>query len=259
MTSSTGSALISLASVSDVVRLLVVVFGCAIFAGLLRKYTGLGNGRDEISAIARATAQLLAVGLIITAVLGSWWLTALFVFVMVMVAARTSSSRIGVRRHRERALILVPIALGAIPITLGLIAVGLLPAHPVSVIPTAGILIGNAMTGTTLAGKQSFAALHDRRGEVEAALSIGLLDHEARLMVAQPAAQLALIPTVDTTRTVGLVTLPGAFVGTLLGGATPLEAAALQLVVLVGIIVAQSIAVPLVLQLIVRGRVTQHG
>lgn len=258
MTSTTGSALISLASVFDVVRLLVVVFGLAVFAGLLRKRTGLGNGRDEVYAIARATVQLLAVGLVITAVLGSWLFTALFVLVMVVVAARTSSSRIGVRRSRERALILLPIAAGAIPITLALIGVGLLPAQPVSVIPTAGILIGNAMTGTTLAGKQSFAALRERRGEVEAALSIGLLEREARLMVCQAPAQLALVPTVDTTRTVGLVTLPGAFVGTLLGGATPLEASALQLIVLVGIIVAQSIAVPLVLELIVRARVTQR-
>ncbi|MDO5696540.1 MAG: ABC transporter permease [Dermatophilus congolensis] len=259
MTSTAGSALISLTSIPDIVRLLVVVFGCAIFAGLLRKWTGLGNGRDEIWATARATVQLLVVGLIITAVLGSWWLTALFVTVMVAVAARTSSSRIGVKRQRERSWILLPIALGAIPITLLLVVVGLLPAHPVSVIPTAGILIGNAMTGTTLAGKQAFSAMRERKGEVEAALSIGLLEPESRLMVAQPAAQLALIPTVDTTRTVGLVTLPGAFVGTLLGGATPLEAAALQLVVLVGIIVAQSIAVPLVLQLIVRGHVTQRA
>ena len=259
MTSTTGSALISLTSVSDVVRLLVVVFALAVFAGLLRKRTGLGNGRDEVWAIARATVQLLAVGLVITAVLGSWLFTALFVLVMVVVAARTSSSRIGIKLHRERALILLPIALGAIPITLLLIWVGLLPAQPVSVIPTAGILIGNAMTGTTLAGKQSFAALHSRKGEVEAALSIGLLDREARLMVCQEPAQLALVPTVDTTRTVGLVTLPGAFVGTLLGGATPLEASALQLIVLVGIIVAQSIAVPLVLELIVRGQVTQRA
>ena len=86
VTSTAGSALISLTSIPDIVRLLVVVFGCAIFAGLLRKWTGLGNGRDEIWATARATVQLLVVGLIITAVLGSWWLTALFVTVMVAVA-----------------------------------------------------------------------------------------------------------------------------------------------------------------------------
>lgn len=55
-------------------------------------------------------------------------------------------------------------------------------------------------------------------------------------MVCQDAARLALIPGLDQTRTVGLVTLPGAFVGTLLGGASPMEAAALQLVVLVGIL-----------------------
>jgi len=35
------------------------------------------------------------------------------------------------------------------------------------------------------------------------------------------AAALALVPGLDQTRTVGLVTLPGAFVGVLLAGASP--------------------------------------
>jgi putative ABC transport system permease protein len=42
----------------------------------------------------------------------------------------------------------------------------------------------------------------------------------------------ALIPPVDTLRVVGLVHLPGIFVGMLLAGAAPLEAAGAQLVVL---------------------------
>lgn len=38
-------------------------------------------------------------------------------------------------------------------------------------------------------------------------------------MIVRPAASDALLPGLDQTRTVGLVTLPGAFVGMLLGGA----------------------------------------
>ena len=42
----------------------------------------------------------------------------------------------------------------------------------------------------------------------------------AVVLVADPTAAQALVAAMDQTRTVGLVTLPGAFVGMLLGGAT---------------------------------------
>jgi putative ABC transport system permease protein len=52
---------------------------------------------------------------------------------------------------------------------------------------------------------------------------------------------------------VGLVTLPGAFVGMLLGGASPVEAGAAQLFVPVALMAVQVVAVALVLELFARG------
>jgi putative ABC transport system permease protein len=49
------------------------------------------------------------------------------------------------------------------------------------------------------------------------------------------------------------VTLPGAFVGMLLGGASPLQAAAVQLVVLVALLLVQAIAVLVTVELVARG------
>jgi putative ABC transport system permease protein len=49
------------------------------------------------------------------------------------------------------------------------------------------------------------------------------------------------------------VTLPGAFVGMLLGGASPLQAAAVQLVVLVALLLVQSVAVLVTVELVARG------
>ena len=60
----------------------------------------------------------------------------------------------------------------------------------------------------------------------------------------------ALVPALDLTRNVGLVVLPGAFVGLLLAGATPLEAGRLQLLVLVGLLCAESVAVVAVTHLL---------
>ncbi|MBW3084387.1 hypothetical protein KEM60_00574 [Austwickia sp. TVS 96-490-7B] len=244
-----ASALIRLHDQPDVIRLVVIVLALAILSAVLRRSTGLGDGRAEITAILRATLQLGAVGLIVAAVLDSWPLTGLFVVVMIAVATFTSARRIG---STSRTWPLLPVAIGSLPVVAVLLAAGLLPWQPISLVPTAGILVGNAMTATSLAGRRGLDALSERRGEVEAALALGLLDRDAALLVVRPAARLALVPGLDQTRTVGLVTLPGAFVGTLLGGATPLQAAALQLVVLAGILATQSIAVALTVELVAR-------
>ena len=59
-------------------------------------------------------------------------------------------------------------------------------------------------------------------------------------MVSRPAAAEAMLPGLDQTRTVGLVALPGAFVGTLLGGASPVQAGAVQVLVLVALLAVQA-------------------
>jgi UDP-glucose/iron transport system permease protein len=68
-----------------------------------------------------------------------------------------------------------------------------------------------------------------------------------------------MIPIIDQTRTVGLVTLPGAFVGMLLGGASPVEAGAVQLFVLVALLAVEAIAVVLVTEAVARGLVSRDG
>jgi putative ABC transport system permease protein len=58
---------------------------------------------------------------------------------------------------------------------------------------------------------------------------------------------------------VGLVTLPGAFVGMLLGGASPVEAGAVQLFVLVALLAVEAIAVVLVTEAVARGLIRRDG
>src|SRR5205085_12079500 len=108
-----------------------------------------------------------------------------------------------------------------------------------------------------LAGRRCPDALSTRWTEYEAALSIGAQPRDAAVLVARPDAGLALLPALDQTRTVGLVTLPGAFVGMLLGGASPLQAAAVQLFVLVGLMAVQAVAGAPELVLVARGRLAR--
>jgi putative ABC transport system permease protein len=110
------------------------------------------------------------------------------------------------------------------------------------------------MSAHSLAARRSFSALRDELGSYEAALAIGLRRSQAVTEVIERRLPEALVPGLDQTRTVGLVTLPGAFVGVLLGGGTPLQAGAAQLLVLVGLLAAQTITVVVAHHLIRAGR-----
>ncbi|GAA3065682.1 hypothetical protein GCM10020000_56940 [Streptomyces olivoverticillatus] len=170
---------------------------------------------------------------------------------MFSVAVRTAGRRITDNRTWWWAA--VPIGAGVLPVVLALLLTGLVPLKGVALIPVTGILIGGGLTATVLAGRRALDELHTRHGEVEAGLALGLLERDARLEIARPAASDALLPGLDQTRTVGLVTLPGAFVGMLLGGASPLLAGVVQLFVLVALLAVQAVAVAVVLELVARG------
>ncbi|MFB7663319.1 ABC transporter permease [Kitasatospora sp. NPDC056138] len=216
----------------------------------------LGHGRDVLRAGLRAVLQLGVVAYVITWVVGSLWTSALFVLVMFTVAVRTAGRRMTTGPGWYWAA--APIGIGVLPVLALLLAGGLLPPEGLSVIPVAGILIGGALTATSLAGRRALDELRQRHGEVDAALALGFEDRDARLEICRTAAATSLDPALDQTRTVGLVTLPGAFVGMLLGGATPVQAGAVQLFVLIALLAVEAVAIVVVLELVARGLVA-HG
>jgi putative ABC transport system permease protein len=107
-------------------------------------------------------------------------------------------------------------------------------------VPVVGILAGNTMNGHTLTCRRAFAALREEKGQYEAGLSLGLTRAQAIHEVIHRRVPEALIPGLDQVRTAGVVTLPGAFIGVLLGGGSPAQAAAAQVLVLLGIMAAQT-------------------
>lgn len=240
-------------------RLAVVLVALTAVAVAAGWFSGLGEHRPILVATIRATVQLAVVSAVLVAVVESLALSAAFALLMTAIAAVTAAGRVTGKPlrsagARDRLLAAaLPIAGGAGPVVLLVLASGTVPLRGEAVIPIAGIVIGGAMTATSLAGRRLREELAQRRGEVEAALAIGLLRRDAVLLVIRPVAATALIPPLDQTRTVGLVTLPGAFVGVLLGGGTPLEAGAAQLLVLVGLLAAETLAVWVVTELVARG------
>ncbi len=227
--------------------LLVAAAGVVALGDLGRWWAVLGAG-------ARGALQLLIVSLVIAQIVNSGVLVVGFLVMMFGIATRTAGRRITLNRTWWWAGL--PIAVGVVPVVAVLLGTGAVPLTGLVLIPLVGQLIGGALTATTLAGRRLLDELHQRHGEVEAALSLGLTDSQSRLEIAQPVAGSALVPALDQTRTVGTVTLPGAFVGMLLGGATPVEAGVVQLFVLISLLAVEAVAIVVTLYVVALGRLT---
>ena len=233
---------------------LVVLVGVAVVAALVGR---LGTERSYPTAALRAVVQLSLVSLVISAALASVWLSLAFVLLMFVVATVTSTGRIRTPRG-QMPWVGLAIASGIVPVLALIFASGVVPFNGPGIIPIAGIVVGNMMTASTLTGRRAFDELSGHFGTYEAALAVGLPSPDAAFEVIAPTAREALTPGLDQTRTVGLVTLPGAFVGVLLGGGTPLEAGAAQILVLIGLMAGQAITSAVLLRLVAGARLVRR-
>lgn len=219
----------------------IKVLAAAGFAGIavgLSLHYGLGLARELTIAALRALVQLAAVGGAIALVFEFPALAVAFVAVMVATASLTAGGRLrGLPQSRIRAL--TAIAVPALAATGLLLAVGAFAFTARAAVPTAGILIGGAMAATTLTGRRLMESLRDDALEIETRLALGDDARTALAVSVRRAVHTGLVPIIDQTRSVGLVTLPGTFVGLILGGASPQQAAATQLVVLLALLAVE--------------------
>lgn len=205
-----------------------------------------------VIAAGRAVLQLSVVALLITAVIGSLARSVALLVVMVSIATWTTARRIGAPAAWPWAA--VSMLSGLVPVVAIILLTGTVPLAGISLIPVVGILSGNTMNAHSLVGRRAFTALREEKGHYEAALSIGLSRSESIDLVVHRLLPEALVPGMDQVRTVGVVTLPGAFIGVLLGGGSAVQAATAQVLVLVGIMAAQTATALVAEHLIRSGR-----
>ena len=231
-----------LATGAAVVLLLAVAVG-------IDRVAGVGQGRHMLTAGARAVVQLALVGLVVAVVFRTPALAPLYLAVMVGAASWTSAGRLGARRAR---VVTAGAAIVAGSAAAGVVVFGTsaLPLSARTAVPFLAQLIGGSMTATTLAGQRFTDDVQAGWAEVEAWLSLGATPAQAVLSMGRRAAGRALVPAIDQTRNVGLVVLPGAYVGLLLGGASPLDAGRVQLLVLVALLAAETVAAVVVTHLL---------
>jgi putative ABC transport system permease protein len=235
--------------------LVIVCVVMVVLAAAVYRLAGLGSLWVVPGAAVRAAAQLAAVAAVLTAAMARLWSSVLVLAIMFLVAAFTAARR-SQADHGSRWLAL-PLAAGLLAVIPLLLLTGLVPLTGIAIVPIVGILLGGTMTAVAVAARHALDALAMRVGEVEAALSLGLPERDSRMEVIQRGIADSLLPNIDQARTAGLVTLPGAFVGVLLSTGSAAQAGAVQVLVIIALLLAQSCGVALTGEVVARGKITR--
>jgi putative ABC transport system permease protein len=205
----------------------------------LGRWARIGLGWFPLVVVVRASIQLAAIALLLHGILAVPWTVAAFVVLMLTTASWTSARRIRELWHGRRIAVAGVLSGAAVALVL-IFGLRLVHLDVRDLVAVAGIVIGNSMSAATLTGRNFRRTSLARRDEVEGWLSLGATPAQAHDEIGREAVRESLLPTFDQTKSTGLVTLPGAFVGALFGGASPVEAAQFQLVVLAGIALAMT-------------------
>jgi len=218
-----------------------VLVGIAIVIIEVRR---LGVGKELLIGTLRTFVQLMAVGFVIKFVFGLEELPyqLLLLLAMVIVASFTARGRVK-RVHGAFAIVFISILAGVASTVGVMLTLRIIDTTPMYLIPLGGMMIGNSMNAVSLCLDRISSEVKDKRGQIEAALSLGASPTQAIEGLMKKTVRASLLPLINTMKVIGLVHLPGAMTGMLLAGAEPLEAAKIQLIVMYMLAASTTISV----------------
>ena len=241
---------------------LALVYGLILLAAALVRLRG-GEVRGLLIAAVRMGVQLFAVGYLLHLIfaLDSAAPVLLVLLLMVAMAVHTVAGRIKQRMPHFYRVVgsAMLFGCGGGTIYFCLLVIGPEPWYnPRYLIPLAGMIIGNAMTGASLAAERLSEEIYSRRDEIETALCLGANARQACLPALRSALSAALIPSVNAMAAMGIVFLPGMMTGQILSGTEPMIAVKYQIAIMCVITGSVALTSVLILQQGYRSYFSQH-
>ena len=212
---------------------LAMTFSLVLVALVISYREKLGLEKDMIIGSIRAVVQLAAVGFVLKFVfnMDNTPLTVVILLLMVYNASTVAAKRgAGIARIRRISFGAILVAL---IITLGsLLTFQAISFKPSEVIPVSGMVVGNSMVALSLLYRNLLGSFKDKREEVEVKLCLGATPREASRALVRASIRTAMIPTIDSMKTLGIVQLPGMMTGLILAGTSPEIAIKYQIMVM---------------------------
>jgi putative ABC transport system permease protein len=235
-----------------------------IVVGAISISLELGLVKDLAWATARTYVQLILLGLVLRWVFSndSWFVVITLLALMVVMATRIVIQRApdAPRGLYARTGLALFVSGAAVTFAVTGLVIGVQPWYRAQyVIPIAGMVIGNSMTGIALTLERVFEDMDKRAPEILGLLALGASPWEAARGSVRTALRAGLIPTINAMAAAGIVFIPGMMTGQILAGADPLDAAVYQIVVMLMVAAATAVGSIMAAMLTYRKRFDDDG
>lgn len=211
----------------------LLIASSLVMVSLLFSYSQkLKLEKETIISVVRAVIQLIIVGYVLEYIFGQKnpLFTTLLLLFMTFNAAYNAAKR-GKNIKNGLLISFISIALGA-SLTISILVLSKAIKYvPNQIIPVGGMIISNAMVALGLCYKQIVNDFKNKREEVETKLSLGADIHLSSIEIIRNSIRTGMIPTIDSAKTLGIVSLPGMMTGLILAGTSPIFAIRYQIMV----------------------------
>lgn len=221
---------------------------------LLARRRAIHLEQELAVALARGLVQIVAVGAVLSLLLGGPAWTSVLLLVVMVVAAGATSARRAKGMPQAFQVSVWAIACGAGAVIAVMTLLGVIGTTLTTLVPVGSMLIANAMNTNGLALNRFRADVLAHAGEIETALALGADGRASVAPYVRTAFESSLIPAIDSLRSLGIVWIPGLMAGMLLSGADPVYAVIYQFVVLAMVFAASGLT-SLVGTMLIRTRV----
>ena len=181
----------------------------------------------------RAVVQLVVVGYVLHFIFGADH--PLFtggVLLVMLISAAINGGKRGAGIKHAPWIAGASIGIGAV-LTLGvLLSANVLSFTPYQMIPVGGMVMSGAMVAVGLCFRQITTSFKSRQQEIQIKLALGATPMQACKAILRAALIFSLQPTIDSAKTLGIVSLPGMMTGLILAGMSPMEAIKYQIIVI---------------------------
>ena len=202
----------------------------------------LGLNKDIIWAVVRTVLQLILVGFVLRYIFQvnnvalTLFMTLFIIFNASLQAYKRNPSQ---RKKFWQSFLAIFVSTAA---TLAvLIFEEAIKFVPSQVIPISGMIASNSMVAIGLCYRQMNTQFIDQRQQILEKLSLGAPVKVASLSILRQAIRMGMQPTIDSAKTVGLVSLPGMMSGLIFAGVDPVYAIKYQIMVMFMLLSATSL------------------
>ncbi|MAT45156.1 MAG: ABC transporter permease [Anaerolineaceae bacterium] len=198
--------------------------------------------KDSLIALLRSIIQIVLISLVLIFVFTGPLILAIPILAAMMYAAGTIAGRRAKGIPHAKTITFKAVAFGSGLVIITMTLLGVIEWDLKSIIPVGSMIIANSMNTSALSLERFKSQVLNHTGEIESGLALGASPNIVIRPHIRSAISAALIPRIDSLRSLGIVWIPGIMTGMILSGSDPIYAGIYQFVIMAMIFSSSALA-----------------